>query len=343
MPRFHKKVSMQDIAARLGISKNAVSLALNSKPGVSEELRKMVLKAAEELNYGSFGDNKKKSNYILVLIPEYIINDKIFYFEIFWSIEKHTKHHGYHSIVSSVTKEMEERLLLPEMFYEINFSGIMAVGVMDKTFVKKLGSTNLPLVIVDNYYDDLPLNAVVTANIEGAYTITKYLVDNGHREIGFIAPIATTASFYERWCGYNRAMLEAGLQVNASYCITQSSPIEISLTDAEPIKSCINKLDRLPTAWFCGNDRIALTLAGLMLEKGINVPEDVSIAGFDDIEAANLVTPGLTTMNVNKTLLGVKAVDLLLKKIKRNEEKEVVKIFSELVVRSSVKNIKNIK
>jgi LacI family transcriptional regulator/LacI family purine nucleotide synthesis repressor len=339
MARYSRKVSMQDIASRLGISKNAVSLALNNKQGVSEELRKMVFKAAEELNYGSLGDNKKRGNYILVLIPQYILNDKIFYYEIFWTIEKHTKDHGYHSIVSSVTKEMEEKLLLPDMFYEIDFSGIMVVGVVSRQFVKKLNSIGLPMVLVDNYYDDLPLNAVVTANIEGSYTIVKYLIDNGHKEIGFIAPITMTASFYERWCGYNRAMLESGLRVDEKYCITKPSPIEVSLTDSKQIQEFVNSLDKLPTAWFCGNDRIAITLTGLLIEKGIDVPGEVSIAGFDDIEASRLITPALTTMNVNKALLGVKAVDLLLKKIKRNEEKEVIKIFSELAVRQSVKDL----
>jgi len=341
MTRYSNKVSMQDIADRLGVSKNAVSLALNNKQGVSEELRELAFKAAEELNYGRLGDAKKKSNYLLVLIPEYILNDKIFYYEIFWAIEKHTKEHGYHAILTSVTKEMEEKLLIPEMFYEISFSGIMFVGVISKEYILKLDSINLPLVLVDNYYDDLPLNAVVTANIEGAYTIVKYLIESGHTEIGFIAPITITASFYERWCGYNRAMLECGLSVNQNYCITKPSPIEVSLTDSKQIREYIDTLDKLPTAWFCGNDRIAMTLIGMLQEKGIHIPNEVSVVGFDDIEASKLITPALTTMNVNKTLLGKKAVNLLLKKIKRNEEKEVLKIFSELVVRQSVKKIKS--
>ncbi len=338
---LRKKISMQDIANHLNISKNAVSLALNNKPGVSEELRKMVVKAAQDLNYGGFGKSEKKKNNILVLIPEYISNDKFFYNDIYWSIEKEAKSREYNAIMSSVSSETQDKLILPSLYFEIEFCGIIIIGIFKEEYVKKLLELKVPLITVDQYYESVPLDAVTTANHEGAYQIVKYLIDNGHKDIGYIGSIKMSASLYDRWNGFKKAMLIHGLKVNESHCILNSSPLCESglLSDIYELERYINEMDTFPTAWFCGGDRIAIALINVLTKKSIRVPDDISVVGFDDIEASKMIYPPLTTLRVKRELMGREVVDFLISRLEKEGEIKNIALYGELIIRDSVKKL----
>jgi DNA-binding LacI/PurR family transcriptional regulator len=334
-----KKVSMQDIAEYLSISKNAVSLALNNKPGVSEELRKRVFKAAQELNYGGLGQKRKSSN-IIVLIPEYISDDTYFYNDIYWTIEREAKQQGYNAILTSIGSEMEDALQLPDIYFEMDFTGIMIIGIFSDKYVEKLAAMDLPLLSVDHYYDGIVLDSVVTANEEGAYIAVEHLINNGHRDIGYIGSIDMTASLYERWNGYLKAMRRHNLEVNFEHCITKPSSLSHLLNDIEELEKSINEMDTFPTAWFCGGDRIAISLINVLSRKNIKVPDDISVMGFDDIQASSIIVPPLSTFRVQRELMGKMAVDMLIKKINGSGNNKLkLAIHGELVVRDSVKKI----
>jgi DNA-binding LacI/PurR family transcriptional regulator len=333
---MNMKTSMQDIADHLGISKNAVSLALNQKAGVSDELRARVFEAAYRLNYRTEAKaNKKKRSNLLVLLPEYIRNDTIFYYEVYWSIEKRAKENGYTAVMCSVTQEMEEQLLLPELYHEIVFHGILLVGVLSHSYVRSIYELGIPLVTVDHYYDSLQLDAVVTANVEEAYKIVTYLIDKGHRQIGFIGAIEMTKSFKERWTGYHNAMSDAGLAVDPSQCLTSASPLDVLNTNPTELSAHLDAMSAMPTAWFCANDRIAIAFIQMLSSKGYKVPEDVSVVGFDDIEAARMIAPRLTTIQVQREQLGYEAVDFLIRKIDYGGSPAKIAIYGQLVERDS--------
>lgn len=334
------KTSMQDIADHLGISKNAVSLALNQKAGVSEELRARVFEAANRLNYRTETKaNKKKRSNLLVLLPEYIRNDTVFYYEVYGAIEKRAKEHGYTAVMCSVTQEMEEQMLLPELYHDIVFHGILLVGVLSHSYVRSINELEIPLVTVDHYYDSLQLDAVVTANVEEAYKIVAYLIDKGHRQIGFMGAIEMTKSFKERWIGYQNAMSDAGLAVNPAHCLTGGSPLYALNTNPAELSAHLDAMTSMPTAWFCANDRIAITLIHLLSSKGYKVPEDISIVGFDDIEAARMIYPRLTTIQVPREQLGYEAVDFLIRKIEYGGSPAKIAIFGQLVERDSCRAV----
>jgi DNA-binding LacI/PurR family transcriptional regulator len=337
---MNTKTSMQDIADHLGISKNAVSLALNQKTGVSEELRARVFEAANRLNYRTEAKStKKKRSNLLVLLPEYIRNDTIFYYEVFWSIEKRAKENGYTAVISSVTKEMEEQLILPELYHEIVFQGILLVGVLASSYVRTIYDLEIPLVTVDHYYDSLQIDAVVTANVEEAYKIVMHLIVKGHQQIGFIGAIEMTKSFKERWTGYQNAMSDAGLIVDPSHCITSASPLEVLNSNPEELFAHLDSMTSMPTAWFCANDRIAIAFIQLLIAKGYRVPEDISVVGFDDIEAAQMIIPRLTTIQVQREQLGYEAVDFLIRKIDYGGSPAKIAIYGQLVERDSCRSL----
>ncbi|MCU6711337.1 LacI family DNA-binding transcriptional regulator [Paenibacillus sp. J5C_2022] len=329
------KTSMQDLADHLCISKNAVSLAINNKPGVSEELRAKVLEAANRLNYRFTKKNKQVRNNLLILIPSYIKNDRIFYYELFWAIEQRTKENGYNAMICGVTPEMEERRTLPELYDEMPFHGIIIVGVFRLDYVRRLLETGLPLVTVDHCYETLQLNAVVTANEEEAYKMVRHLIDYGHRDIGFIGSIEMTRSFKDRWSGYCHAMKDAGLDIQEQYCLLQSSPLEVLLGSKDELTAYIDGLRSMPTAWFCANDVIAISMIQILQSRGLTVPEDISIAGFDDIASSTLIAPALTTIQVQREQLGFEAVDFLIRQIEFGGAPAKLSVYGELIARDS--------
>lgn len=336
MTKLSKKISMQDIADRLGVSKNAVSLALNGKQGVSEDTRELVIRMAQKLGYAGIASDETKSNKILVIIPGYIRNDSYFYNDIYWSIEMRAKQKGYTAIMTTVSDEMQENNEMPAIYYDMEFLGIILVGILTENYTRFLCNQTQNIVSVDHYYNDIEIDCVVTENIQGSYTMTKYVIAQGHTKIGFIGSIDVTSSIFERWCGYVRAMQNANIPINPEYSITDSSPLTSLLSNTKEILEKLKGLKEFPTAWICGGDRIAITLIEAMKSFDKRVPQDVSIAGFDNIEAATIVHPPLTTINVKRKQLGSVAVDKLVRCADRNHERTKTAIYTSLIVRGSV-------
>ena len=306
------KTSMQSIADSLGISKAAVSLALNGKTGVSEETRTKVLEVAQRLNYGGLNASEDSGRKILVLIPDYLRNDSYFYHTICWSIEAHAKTSGYTAILYTVADTMQNRCETPDLLLESGFAGIITIGTFSKAFIMHLQKMKKPLVSVDQYYDDLSIDSIVTSNTEGCYRITRHVIRQGHKQIGFIGPIMTTSSLFDRWCGFQKAMIESDLPVNPAQCVTITSPLTSLYTKPEELDKALSAIECMPTAFICGNDRMALAAMEALKKRGFSIPNDISIAGFDNIELAAHLTPPLTTVAVNREELGIAAVDRLL-------------------------------
>lgn len=310
-----KRVSMQDIADRLQLSKNAVSLALNGKAGVSDETRSMVISLAQKLNYNNMGVESASaaSKNILVFIPDYIRDDSFFYNGIYWAIEQRASQKGFNAVMAVITNDMQQKNVLPPVFNEMDFAGFLLVGVLNESYVKYLSQLPPALVSVDHNYYGVPVPAVGTANLMGAYQITQKVIGYNHTEIGFIGSSNMTSSIYERWCGFQRALQEAGLPCRPEYSIHDDSPLGILLSDPSDILEKLRKFPRMPTAFVCGGDRIAVATIHALKQLGYQVPQQVSVVGFDDIELASYVEPRLTTMHVKRKEMGMQAVDLLLK------------------------------
>ncbi|WP_068616652.1 LacI family DNA-binding transcriptional regulator [Paenibacillus tuaregi] len=312
-----KKVSMQDIADKLNISKNAVSLALMDKKGVSEEMRHRIIQTAKELGYGPYGKKQPEHPNLLVVVPDRITryddNDHFhFYHDMIWGLESSIRRKGYNAIIVRVDEAMEKNLVLPGVFEDISYAGIILFGIMDKPYAERIWKLDTPLVMLDSYYRDLPCPAVTSANIEGGYEAVHYLIQCGHSRIGFIGPGNLTTSHEERGYGFWRAMKNSGLAVNPSWCLTESEGFEAT---RDEIARFLDRQEALPSAFFCGNDRIALLLGELLQERGIQVPGDVSIMGFDDLNMSEVAQPPLTTMRVDKQGMCDSAVDLLMSEL----------------------------
>jgi len=336
--RATKKVTMDDIARLLGISKNSVSLALNDKKGVSDELREQIIEKAIELNYGSFAARQDaRSNCIVVIVPEYLHNDTFFYSEVFWAIENEAKRRGFVSINVGITREMEENLQLPQFQRDIPIYGVLVIGVLRRSYIQKLYELKHPMLTVDISYGNVPVGCVGAANMNGGYMATKYLIENGHKRIGFIGPAYVAMSVYERWCGFNLAMRNSGLPVCEEDVIFGENERFKLLNTLEDLEPYMADLNQGPTAWFCAGDRTAIAMINLLVKRGIRVPEEISVIGFDDIAMAEMIFPRLTTIRIDRKRMGKLAVENLCSLAASGEERAVIaNIVGELVVRESV-------
>ncbi len=224
--------------------------------------------------------------------------------------------------------------------YEMKLGGILLVGSVELAIVRLLQETGIPVVLVDNYVPQV--NCVLGNNFEGAKNAVDYLISMGHRQIAIIGGPSTLEGPYplnrihtieRRAEGYRVALTNAGLPVLAELYEAGSLSVESGYT------ACQRLLARaIPfTALFCTNDEMAIGALKALREAGLRVPADVSLVGFDDLDHARHLDPALTTVRVDKEMLGAIAVKRLLALMSSPDPVSVSSILEvELVKRDSV-------
>ncbi|MBC7808204.1 MAG: substrate-binding domain-containing protein [Akkermansiaceae bacterium] len=167
------------------------------------------------------------------------------------------------------------------------------------------------VVLVDNHHGNCRFESVISDSFGGAYAATRHLVGLGHRKIGFFLGGLPMGTFEYRKNGFLSAMFSAGIMPNRAWVIGESENVELLTAE---LRVLLRSDDR-PTAIVAANDHNALMVLRLCSEIGLQVPQDVSVVGFDDIEFASHVAPALTTVHVNKELMGRYAVRRLWERI----------------------------
>ena len=344
------KITMKDIAERLDISINAVSLALNSKAGVSEETRKQVLDIAEELGYLDKSPKFVKSfanKNICVIIKKYYFEDNTFYSKIMMGIGEESRRKGY-DIITCLINETEESI--PSCIESKKVCGIIVIGTIEDEYLVKLKNYKIPVVLVDHTSLLESTDSILTDNKLGSFNITKLLIEKGYKDIGFFGDLEYSLSIKEKFFGYREA-LKKFLKFNnckaTEVFIEERSvlyDVEQNIIDKniEGIKERINRINQISEAFVCSNDNAAIALITSLKELGYMVPKDIAVVGFDDIVLSSLIEPKLTTVRVEKDFMGRKAVDRLLWRIENKKDPDEKTILSvEVIERDSVGN-KNI-
>jgi DNA-binding LacI/PurR family transcriptional regulator len=304
--------TIQDIARQAGVSVGTVSQALNNKPGVSQETRARVLQVAESLGY------QHKSR--ISVSPEALSTVGLVVKKSY-SQESASVNPFYSQVLMGVARE-SQRQNMSMMYAEIEtdgysharswpaldqrIGGILIVGISIEEPQLSGIYEKRPVVLIDSYLPGQGFDSVITNNAQGLFSAVQHLVEMGHRHIGLIGSIpGAHPSILERRQGYLDALHYYGL---TSY-IEDSNPDRQSAHDGT-----VRLLKRAPqiTAIIGCNDQIALAATKAANELGLHVPEDISIVGFDNIDIAAEVRPALTTVAVDKALLGVLGVQSLL-------------------------------
>lgn len=320
-----KKVSMQDIARELGISKMTVSKCFHGSKDISEETRQAVLKKAEEMGYEY---TKRVRYYVAVLFSEvYFEPNEKFYHELYKRLtEQEWKNNMKFSMIY-VNREDERGLYLNPMVLEND--AIMLLGQFSRKFVASIVERRIPVVCLDFYYRGIEADSVISNSYQTSYELTSYLIEQGHRSICFLGNKNYTNSVNDRYMGYCKALLEEDLVIDPRNRIDDRDDNGILQEFALP--------DRLPTAFVCNNDHAAYLLIRQLKQMGIRVPEDVSVVGFDDVLYAEISEPPITSVHVKRKFMAEQAVGLLKRRMETPDAgARVVTIDCSIVYRESV-------
>lgn len=339
------KVTMKDISEKLNISINAVSLALNSKAGVSEETRKLVLDVAEEIGYldksAKFIQSYASKN-ICVLIRKLYFEDNYFYSKIMMGIVEESRRKGY-DIITCMINENEK--IVPACIESKKVCGVIVIGAIEDDYLIKLKDNKLPVVLVDHTSLLESTDSILTDNKLGSFKVTKLLLDHGYKKIGFFGDLEYSLSIKERFFGYQEAM-KTFIKFNEgnklmdfinTYSILGELESYIINQDYEGIMEKIKSMKNIPEAFVCSNDSAAIMLVSAIKEMGYSVPQDIAIVGFDDIALSSFVLPNITTVKVEKDLMGRKAVKRLLWRLdNKDDPNENIVMSVDVVERDSV-------
>jgi LacI family transcriptional regulator len=339
------RVTMADIAERSDVSLSTVSLVLRDKPGVGPDTRQRVLDTARDLGYIPKTSNTQHRSALtsigLILKAEagLVPQANRFYSHVVAGIEAACRQAHINLLYATLPVDEDSYPLeLPRILLEGDTAdGLLLVGAfLDETLAQVVERQLSPIVLVDAYSSSNRYDAIVSDNFNGAYQAVSYLVRQGHRHIGLVAghPQAYP-SIQERRRGYIQALEDKGIR--------ERYFADCHLTNREEILSATAELlqgNPQLSAVLGANDEVAITVMEAAHRLGLHVPGDVSVIGFDDIDLADCVSPGLTTMHVDKVGMGRLAVQLLVNRITYPESgPATVVIRPHLVERSSVRSI----
>ena len=329
-------VSIRDVARRAGVSIATVSRAVNRIPTVDPALAERVWRAINEVGY--LPNTQARAlvsgrSHMLGLIVSEITNP--FFPELVQEFENLAVTQGYEVLIGSTNYSPERTESLIRRMLQRNVDGVavMTFGI-EEDLVQKLVEREFPLVFVDAG-PDLPNIRVLKVNYgEGIRQAVQHLAALGHRGIAFITGPLRLRSAVSRRDAFLKSMAELGLIVPAEHIVEGDHTMEGGITSMEQLTA----LAELPTAVICSNDMTAIGALHALYRTTQNVPQEISVVGFDDIHLAQFMLPPLTTVQMSCKDLATAAVEALRAGIERDHPKAAKTewhIPTRLVVRQS--------
>ena len=332
-----------EIADQFGGSRGTVRLAMQElvQQGLLYRVRGKGTFIADVTNVNQANGNE--SRLIGIIVPylrESLVTDMV------EGSEQIIRKSDYSLVVGYTHDDFEIEIEQIERFKELKISGLILfplVSPEEREVIDGLLRLDIPLVLIDRHLPEVALNTVMADNYSGAYEAVAYLQSLGHQRIGCVSqqPSALVSSAVERIRGYEQAMRDADLLPLATIMAgigSRTSGNVLPTTSSEEMKFVDHmlKISDRPTAVFCINDFVALSVLRHALSLGIRVPEDLAIVGFDDIPFAQLASVPLTTVAQPKLEIGMKAAELLLAQIDGTPlQKQTYRLPTQLVVRAS--------
>jgi len=323
-------ITIKDIAKRVGVAPSTVSRALNGRGRMSSVTREKIRQVAQELGYYpnmlAKGLTTRKAGSVGVVIDRrHIPVERSFYSPIIEAIESTATPHGYHVIFATLKNHSSLKIVK-----ERKVDGVVLIGTDISDELASSLLEEIPIVLVDNHLQGV--DSIAVDNFGGAYRAVEYLIELGHRKIGFVTETMRDLSFRERFAGYQEALKKYGIKLDEQL-IAEGGRRRGSGSIA------LEKLfegKTLPTAIFVANDYTAVEVIWAIKAAGLNVPEDISVVGFDDNDIARIVDPLLTTVHVPRKRMGEEAFRRLLALIGDPTLSPTKIVFpTELVIRDS--------
>lgn len=326
-------MTIKKIAELAGFSSATVSKILNGKDQhISEETRRKVLEVVEREGYIPNGIAKslrmKNTKTLGIIMPD-VMN--LFFSELARGVEDAAEKRGYSVILCNTDNKKSKEEKYIQILQEKMVDGIILTASESSTS-KSLERCNIPIVLVDRDIDvEKQVGRITVNNEKGGFLATSFLISKGCKNIGFISSSKNNKPSTERLKGYKRCLDENGISFRQELTYFDSFKIETGYYGTLSILEK-SKVDGI----FCGNDSIAMGSIKALKEKGIKVPEDIKIIGFDNISICEFVDPPLTTIKQPIYEIGEGAVDILVSMIEKNGKDLTRTLEPVLIQRGSV-------
>ncbi len=326
------KVTIQDIADALGISRNTVSKAINNTGILAESTRQKVLAKAIEMGYKQFSyANTIPLNKSSAPIEKSLLSGEIALFTgnflgnshfastMLDKFQNEISQLGYSMTMHRITPKNIEELSLPTSFDVSRTQAIICVEMFNHMYCKMLCDLNLPVLLVDapvaSYQTPLNADILLMENSSGIFELISYMAQKGVKKIGFIGQSNHCRSFFERFMAFRNAMYLNNLDINDDFCLTDVHPHGTEYADY--LYEALQNLKEMPELFICVNDFIVIDTVKCLKRLGLSCPKDVKLCGFDDSAESKVMTPALTTCHIHSQIMGFTAANLLISRIKQ--------------------------
>ena len=348
------KVTIQDIADALGVSRNTVSKAINNTGILADATREKVLAKAVEMGYKQFSYASSVSD-ILGSTPEKeplktgefalfignFLDNSHFASTMLDKFQHEITGLGYSMTMHRVTSDNLRDLTFPASFNKERTVGIICVEMFNLKYCEMLGCLNLPLLFVDgpveSHEKQLAGDILMMDNSSGIYQLISNMKARGVKKIGFVGQANHCRSFFERYMAFRNAMYLNSLPIDEKFCLVdihQHGPDYFS-----NLFNVFSKLDELPELIICANDFIAIDIVNCLKIMGKSYPDDMMICGFDDSAESKVMTPALTTCHIHSQAIGYTAANLLLSRIEQPDlNYRTVYTETNLILRESTRD-----
>ncbi len=359
------KVTMQDIADALGLSRNTVSKAINNTGVIADNTKELILKKAAEMGYRNYsssisiGDqgqpvqayqNASSGNREIAMLTCSMPGGSHFAVTTLDRMQKIFSTHGYSLVFYRVTEEELENNRLPGSLNLDSVAAIFCMELFNYDYCRMLTDLTIPLLLIDSPLcigkDPLPADVLIMENALSIHTFVRKLADQGKKSVGFVGNMNHCRSFFERGSACLSAAAICGLPPAERYSILNFPPgpapafLTSFASDAEQLYSALQILPELPDAFICANDFIAVNLIGCLRRMNIICPKDILLLGFDDSPEARYHAPTLSTVHIHTQVMGDLAAELLLSRIASPaREPRTTYSLTDLILRESTGNI----
>lgn len=315
------RVTIQDIADTLGVSRNTVSKALNNTGVLADSTKERILQKAAEMGYRQF--SRPEGTLLLgegreiALFTTAVLDTSHFGSVMLDCFQNEIAKMGYRFAIYLVRENEIKSKTLPVTFHKENIDGILCMELFDREYSQLICEIGLPTLFVDTpaNLDSLSLKADVLLmnNSSNIYHFIQEMTHRGKTTFGFIGEYQHCQSFYERFYAYKHALDALHLPSKDEFCILGN---DAKLIYSDYLHSQLNNMQALPQVFLCANDFVAIDFLRVLKERGIRVPQDVYLCGFDDSSESKILSPTLTTIHIYSEIMGFSAVHLLISRIK---------------------------
>lgn len=330
------RVTIQDIADALNLSRNTVSKAINNTGVLAEPTRERILMKAREMGYKQFSyisvmgerasgrKEEPKEKKEIALIAGNTLTASHFASTMLDKFQRELAQLGYSLTIHHIIGEEIAGLKLPVSFSAERTAGIVCVELFDYPYAKMLCTLGLPTLFIDSPADfpqgPLEADRLYMDNGSEIFRFVSEMKARKKTNIGFIGEYMHCRSFFERYMSYRNALMFYGLPFKEEFCVTQiisDGSFRSSFEEyRKNLKDRLRNMKTLPDVFLCANDFVAIDTVNALKELGYSVPEDIWLCGFDDSPESRVMSPSLTTIHIHSQVMGFSAVQLLMSRIR---------------------------